>query len=49
MMLRRRAPARREILCGVKEVVFRDANYLKNLFRKRTGMSMREWRRHGDE
>ncbi len=24
---------------------YRDANYLKNLFRKRTGMSMREWRR----
>ena len=136
MMLRRRAPARREILCGVKEVVFRastsamktpaalvqrakeyidrhalegitaadvvarlhvsrsladlrfrevtgtsileailarrlgevkrllretnlriseiaarcgyrDANYLKNLFKKRTGMSMREWRRQG--
>ena len=23
---------------------YRDANYLKNLFKKRTGMSMREWR-----
>ncbi len=26
---------------------YRDANYLKNLFRKRNGMSMREWRRQG--
>jgi LacI family transcriptional regulator len=30
------------VWCG-----YRDANYLKNLFRKRTGMSMREWRRQG--
>jgi LacI family transcriptional regulator len=27
------------VRCG-----YRDANYLKNLFKKRTGMSMREWR-----
>ena len=26
---------------------YRDANYLKNLFRKRNGMSMREWRHQG--
>lgn len=26
---------------------YRNANYLKNLFRKRTGMSMREWRSQG--
>ena len=32
------------VRCG-----YRDANYLKNLFKKRFGMSMREWRRQNSQ